>query len=60
MVLIYASYLLVRRSRKFNRRTIRDRFKNRYIILKYDKITTLIPLSQKQMYIDQLKLKKEI
>jgi len=42
-----------------NRKVIHDGFRNRYIIVKDGKTITLIPLSPKQVFDDQLKLKRE-
>jgi len=42
-----------------NRKVIHDGFKNRYAIVKDGKTITLIPLSPKQVFDDQLKLKRE-
>ena len=58
VVPMYASRLLLGRPWQFNRKTIHDGFKNKFIIVKYDKIITLVPLSPKKMYDDQMKLKK--
>jgi hypothetical protein len=40
-------------------RAIHDGFRNRYIIVKDGKIIIFVHLSLKQVYDDQLKLKKE-
>jgi hypothetical protein len=38
---------------------IHDEFRNRFAIVKDGKTITLVPLSPKQVYDDQIKLKRE-
>jgi hypothetical protein len=59
VVAMYASYLLLGRPWQFDRKTIHDRFRNRFTIVKDGKTITLVPLSLKQMYDDHIKLKRE-
>jgi hypothetical protein len=40
-------------------RKIYDGLRNRYTLVKYGKYITLVPSSPKQVYEDQLKLKRE-
>jgi hypothetical protein len=60
VVPMHASHLFLGHLWQFDRKVIHDWFRNRYIIVKYDKIITLVPLSLKQVYNDQLKLKKRM
>ena len=59
VVPMHASHLLLWRPWQFDRRAIHNRFRNRYTIVEDDKTITLIPLFLKQVYDDQLKLKRE-
>jgi hypothetical protein len=43
---------------QFDWKAIHDRFRNRFTIVKDGKTITLAPLSPKQVYDDQMKLKK--
>ena len=56
---MHASHLLLGRPWQFDRKAIHDGFKNRFIIVKDGKTITLVPLSAKQVYDDQMKLKNE-
>ena len=56
---MHASRLLLGRPWQFDRKAIHDGFKNRFIIVKDGKTITLVPLSPKQVYDDQMKLKNE-
>jgi hypothetical protein len=59
VVPMYASHLLLGRLWQFDRKAIHDGFRNRFTIIKDGKTITLEPLSQKQVYNDQMKLKRE-
>jgi hypothetical protein len=55
---IYTSKLLGRPG-QYDRKTIHDGVKNRCTIIKDGKTITLIPLTPRQVYDDQIKLKRE-
>ena len=55
---MHANHLLLGRPWQFDRKSIHDGFRNRFIIVKDGKTITLVPLSPK-VYDDQMKLKKE-
>ena len=59
VVAMYASHLLLGRSWQFNRKAIHDGFRNRFVIVKDSKTIILVPLSPKQVYDDQIKLKRK-
>ena len=59
VVPMHASHLLLGRPWQFDRKAIHDGFRNRFAIVKDGKTITLVPLSPKQVYDDQMKLKKE-
>ncbi|KAG5235570.1 Integrase [Salix suchowensis] len=59
VVPMHASHLLLGLPWQFDRKAIHDGFRNRFTIVKDGKTITLIPLSPKQVYDDQIKLKKE-
>ncbi|XP_073267795.1 uncharacterized protein [Populus alba] len=59
VVPMHASHLLLGRPWQFDRKVIHDGFRNRFTIVKDGKTITLVPLSPKQVYDDQIKLKKE-
>ena len=54
-----ASHILLRRPWQYDRKAIHDGVKNRYTIVKDEKTITLVPLTSKQAYDDQIKLKSE-
>jgi hypothetical protein len=56
---MHASHLLLGCPWQFDRKTIHDGFNNRFTIVKDGKTITLIPLSPKQVYDDQMKLERE-
>jgi len=56
---MHASHLLLGRPWKFDQKVIHDEFRNRFAIVKDGKTITLVPLSPKQVYDDQIKLKRE-
>jgi len=59
VVPMHASHLLLGRPWQFDRKAIHDGFRNRFTIIKDGKTITLVPLSPKQVYNDQIKLKRE-
>ena len=59
VVPMHVSHLLLGRPWQFDRKTIHDGFRNRFTIVKDGKTITLVPLSPKQVYDDQIKLKRE-
>jgi hypothetical protein len=59
VVPIHASHFLLGCPWQFDQKAIHDRFRNRFTIVKDGKTITLVPLSPKQVYDDQMKLKKE-
>jgi hypothetical protein len=60
VVPMHASHLLLGRPWQFDRKAIHDGFRNRFNIVKDGKTITLVPLSPKQVYDDQMKLKKNV
>ena len=59
VVPMHVSHLLLGRSWQFNRKAIHDGFRNRFVIVKDSKTIILVPLSPKQVYDDQIKLKRK-
>ena len=59
VVPMQASHILLGRPWQYDRKAIHDGVKNRNTIVKYGKIITLVPLTPKQVYDDQIKLKSE-
>jgi len=59
VVPIHASHFLLGCPWQFDQKAIHDRFRNRFTIVKDGKTITLVPLSPKQVYDDQMKIKKE-
>ena len=59
VVLMQASHILLGRPWQYDRKTVHDGVKNRYIIEKDGKTITLVLLTPKQVYDDQIKLKRE-
>jgi hypothetical protein len=57
VVPMQASHLLLGRPWQYDRKVIHDGVKNRYTIVKDGKTTTLVPLTPKQVYDDQIKAK---
>jgi len=55
---MHTSHLLLGRLWWFEMRVVHDVFKNRYLFVKDEKFITLVPLSLKQFYDNQLKLKR--
>ena len=58
-VFIYASHILLGRPWKFDKRANHDGFKNRFSFMKDKKLLTLVALTPKQVYEDQVRLKQE-
>ena len=58
VVPIHVTHLLLRRPWQFDRKAKHDGFKNKYSLEKDVTIYTLAPLSPKQVYEDQIQLKK--
>jgi hypothetical protein len=59
MISMHASHLLLGRPWQFDRKDKRDELKNRYFLENDGRTYTLASLSPKQVYEDQLKLKKK-
>ena len=59
VVPMYASHILLGRPWQFDRRANHDGFKNRFSFVKDNKHVTLVPLTPKQVYEDQVRLKRE-
>jgi hypothetical protein len=58
VMLMHATHLLLWRPWQFDRKAKHDGFKNRYSFEKDGRIYTLAPLTSKQVYEDQIQLKK--
>jgi hypothetical protein len=56
---MHAGYILLGRPWQFDRKAILDRFKNRHSFVKDNRTITLVPLTPRQVYKDQVKLKRE-
>ena len=56
---MYASHILLGRPWQFDRRANHDGLKNCFSFMKDKKILTLEPLTPKQVYEDQVRLKQE-
>ena len=56
---MYASHILLGKPWQFDRRANHDSFKNRFSFMKDDKLVTLITLTPKKVYEDQVKLKQD-
>ena len=59
VVLMYASHILLGGPWKFDRRANHDDFKNHFSFTMNNKLVTLVPLTPKQVYEDQVRLKQE-
>jgi len=59
VVLIYGSHLLLGCPWQFDRKVIHDGFRNMFTIVKDGKTITFVPLSPKQVYDDEMKLKRD-
>jgi hypothetical protein len=60
VVPMHASHILLGRPWQYDRRVIHDGFRNMYNFVKDEKTIKFAPLTLKQVYEDQLKLKSEI
>jgi len=56
---MHAGHLLLGRAWEFDRRATKDGYTNRYSFVGNNKTITLAPLTPKQVYEDQLKMKRE-
>jgi hypothetical protein len=59
VVPMHAGHILLGRPWQFDRKAIHDGFKNRYSLVKDSRTVTLVPLTPRQVYEDQVKLKRE-
>ena len=59
VVPMYVSYILLGKPRQFDRRANHDNFKNCFNFMKDKKLVTLVALTPKQVYEDQVRLKEE-
>ena len=59
IVPMHAGYILLGRPWQFDRKVNHDRFKNRHSFVKDNKTITLVPLTPRQVYEDQMKFKRE-
>jgi hypothetical protein len=59
VVPMQAGHLLLGRPWQFDRKVTYDWFKNRHSFVKDDKTVTRVPLTPRQVYEDQMKLKRE-
>jgi hypothetical protein len=59
VVLMHAGHILLGRPWQFDRKAIHDGFKNRYSFVKDSRTVTLVPLTPRQVFEDQVKLKRE-
>ena len=59
VVPMHAGHILLGRPWQFDRKVNHDGFKNRYSLVKNNKTITLVPLTPRQVYEDQMKLKRE-
>ncbi|XP_040964752.1 uncharacterized protein, partial [Gossypium hirsutum] len=60
VVLMHAGHLLLGRPWQFDKRAIHDGYTNRYSFKHMGRMVTLAPLSPKQVYEDQLKMRSSI
>ena len=56
---MHAGHILLGKPWLFDRKVNHDRFKNRHSFVKDNKTITLVPLTPRQVYEDQMKLKRE-
>jgi hypothetical protein len=56
---MHAGHILLGRPWQFDRKVTHDEFKNMYSFVKDSRTVTLIPLTPRQVYEDQMKLKRE-
>ena len=55
----HAGHILLGMPWQFDRKVTHDGLKNRYSFVKDSRTVTLVPLTPKQVYEDQMKLKRE-
>ena len=55
----HAGHILLNKSWKFDRKVNHNGFKNRHSFIKDNKTITFVPLTPRQVYEDQMKLKRE-
>ena len=56
---MHAGHILLGKPWLFDRKVNHDRFKNRHSFVKDNKTIILVPLTPRQVYEDQIKLKRE-
>ena len=56
---MHAGHILLGRPWQFDKKVNHDEFKNRHSFVKNNKTITLVALTQRQVYEDQIKLKRE-
>ena len=56
---MHAGHILLGRPWQFDRKAIHDGFKNRYYFIKDNRTITLVPLTPRQVYENQVKLKRD-
>ena len=59
VVPMHARHVLLGRPWQFNRKVIHDGFKNRYSFVKDNQNITLVPMTPKQVYEEQVRMTKE-
>ena len=59
VVPMHAGHILLGRPWQFDRKVNHDGFKNRHSFVKDNKTITLVPLTPRQVYEDQMNLKRE-
>ena len=59
VVPMHADHILLNKLWKFDRKVIHNGFKNRHFFVKDNKTITLVLLTPRQVYEDQMKLKRE-
>jgi hypothetical protein len=59
VVPMHAGHILLGRPWQFDKKVTHDGFKNRYSFVKDSRTVTLVPLTPRQVYEDQVKLKRE-
>jgi len=59
VVPMHTGHLLLERPWEFDRRATKDGYTNRYSFVRNNRTITLAPLTSKQVYEDQMKMKRE-
>ena len=59
VILVHTSHLLLCRPWQYNMHVIYDGFSNRYRVVMKDKPITLVPLSPKQVFEEQMKVQQK-